>query len=60
MVFSLISAEEDDTICQEYSRLLPGARNVLLASLIDMEENDKLVGWFPVYSLISVVEDIWM
>ena len=32
---SLISVVEDDTICKESYRLLPGVKNLLLASLIN-------------------------
>jgi hypothetical protein len=38
LVKILISIEEDDTICQESSRLLQKGMNVLLASLSEMQK----------------------
>ena len=61
-VYSLISVVEDDTLCQESSRLLPGVRNVLLASLSDAQRHgregllDKLETHLLIYS-ISIVEN---
>ena len=60
MDYSLISVVEDDTICQESSRLFPGVRNVLLASLSDAQKTWKRRNTFrQVGELIvsSVVED---
>ena len=41
LVKILSSTVDDDTICQESSRLLTWVRNVLLASLIDMQKTWK-------------------
>ena len=46
LVDILIIFVEDDTICQESSRLLPGARKVLLASLSDMQKTWKRMNIF--------------
>ena len=61
-VYSLFRVVEDDKICQESSRLLPGVRNVLLASLSDAQRHgtegllDKLESHRLIYS-ISIVEN---
>jgi hypothetical protein len=41
-----LSVAENDAICQELSRLLPGVRNVLLASCSDTRRHRR-EGLFP-------------